>query len=170
MMLPVIVLSLILLLSAVGVMAFRDPISSALCLIANLLTVAVLFALLEAHFLAAVQVIVYAGAIMVLFVFVIMLLNVKVEAVKRKGVLLATVACLTGGAFLAVFVRLCSRAFGGFEASADPVVGTVKNIGLLLYTKYLFPFEAASLLIVAAIVGAVMIAKRRHSDTALKPR
>lgn len=150
--------------SAIAVVALRNPIHSALALVLNLLGVAALYAMLDAHFLSAVQIIVYAGAIMVLVLFVIMLLNIKVEAAKGKGLVLTIAAALTGLAFLALLAPMFYGAVQGFTEHAKPVEGTVEGIGELLFTRYLFPFEAASVLIMVAIVGAVMMGKRRYQE------
>lgn len=154
----------ILLLSAVGVVLFRSPFYSALSLIANLFMVACLFAMLNAHFLAVVQIIVYAGAIMVLVIFVIMLLNLQTEEKEEgvKGLVRTVSAVIIGVCFLAVLVPLFNSAFSGMGTKGAPVIGSVENIGKLLYMDYVFPFEAASILIMAAIVGAVMLARRKY--------
>lgn len=152
--------------TAIGVVAMRNPIHSALCLIGNLLTVAGIFAALDAHFLAVVQIIVYAGAIMVLVLFVLMLLNIKVENSPRGGTAYVAASVLIGAAFALFLVPAIgdlledARIPLSTSVSATPDFGTVKQIGRELFTKYLFPFEAASVLIMAAIVGAVMLAKR----------
>jgi NADH-quinone oxidoreductase subunit J len=148
--------------SALGVVFFRSAISNALCLIVSLVTVAGFFAMLDAHFLMAVQIIVYAGAIMVLVIFVMMLLNTKTEEVDFKKH-----PMLLGGAVVGALamVAVCTKVFAGFKSPASeiaPIVGSVEAIGQLLYGKYLFLFEAASILIMAAIVVAVMLAKRRY--------
>jgi NADH-quinone oxidoreductase subunit J len=162
MMLLFLILSGLLIGSALGVVFFRNAISNALCLIVSLISVAGFFAMLDAHFLMAVQIIVYAGAIMVLVVFVIMLLNQKVEVPDWKTHPMLVIGGLVGaGAFVAV----CTKVFAGYKSPASdisPIVGSVESIGQLLYGKYLFLFEAASILIMAAIVGAVMLAKRRY--------
>ncbi len=169
------VLSLVILGSGVAVVALRNPIHSALCLVVNLMAVAGIFALLEAHFLAAVQIVVYAGAIMVLVIFVIMLLNVKKEENKGSALFLSIVASCFGALFFVLLSSQLGLNFGGLETleadflglgegvSAAPV-GTVKNIGREIFTTYVLPFEAATILIMAAIVGAVMIAKRKRSE------
>lgn len=148
-------------ISGVGVVSFRNPIHSALALVANLLSVAGLFALLDAHFLAAVQIIVYAGAIIVLVVFVLMLLNIKVEPVNKISPTFALSSVLTGALFLLIIVPLLNQAFRAFPDPKQPIEGTMEAMGKIVYTKYLFPFEAASVLIMAAIVGAVMLAKKK---------
>ena len=163
-------LSLLIVASSVAVVVFRNPIHSALSLVLNLLCVAGLFAMLEAHFLAAVQIIVYAGAIMVLFLFVVMLLNLKVEEPRRYGFLLIGASVLVGASFIALLAMLFGRGFAGVPEAAAPVAGTVAAIGRILYTKYVFTFEAASMLIIAAIIGAVMLAKRRFAPPSLPGR
>jgi len=168
MMLAFIVMALIITVSSLGVVISRNPIYSAIWLILNLLTVAALFAVLDAHFLAVAQIIVYAGAIMVLFLFVIMLLNLKAEQPKRRSVLYQVFVWGSGLAFAAVLARVFYHGFKGIKSRPiieqfnPPVEGTTKAIGELLYTKYVFTFEAASLLIIAAVVGAVVLAKRRY--------
>ena len=152
----------IIVASAIGVVAMKNPMYSALCLILNLVTVAGIFAQLEAHFLAAVQIIVYAGAIMVLVLFVLMLLNIKIEKEERSSALLSLLAVVLGCLFILVVVPVINKAFSVFPEGL-PVVGSVKNIGVSLYTDYIFPFEAASLLIMVAIVGAVMLAAKAKS-------
>ena len=156
------ILSGLLIGSALGVVFFRSAISNALCLIVNLVTIAGFFAMLEAHFLMAVQIIVYAGAIMVLVVFVIMLLNTKVEEPDWRSHPMLIVGGTVGAL---AFIAVCAKVFIGYNkpvSDISPIIGSVESIGQLLYGKYLFLFEVASILIMAAIVGAVMLAKRRY--------
>lgn len=161
-------LSLVIVCTGIGVVVSRNPINSALNLVCNLIAVAGVFALLEAHFLATVQVIVYAGAIVVLVLFVLMLLNLKVEVPTRKSTILTAVAVLSGIVFLAAAVPSILDFFsqvGRPQIGAAPAaVGSVKAIGRVLYTQYVFTFEAASVLIMAAIAGAVMLAKRKYGQ------
>jgi NADH-quinone oxidoreductase subunit J len=159
------IMGLIIIASAVGVVASKNPIHSALCLVANLLTVAGIFATLDAHFLATVQVIVYAGAIVVLVLFVLMLLNLKVEQPKRMGFATLFGAALTGVLFLALALPLLNEAFKVFPEPSRVVVGSVENIGKVLFSTYVFPFEAASMLLMAAIIGAVMLARKTQRRT-----
>ena len=169
--------AVLLLASASGVVGFHNPIRSGLCLIVNLLTVAAMFASLGAHFLAATQIIVYAGAIVVLVIFVLMLLNVKDEGFSRRDRRVTLAGLIVSLLLLALIVPTVKE-LGGFFAEpaeislADGVVakgaanegaaveGTVKELGRAVFTRYVFPFEAASVLIMAALVGAVMLAKR----------
>ncbi|RMG40679.1 MAG: NADH-quinone oxidoreductase subunit J [Candidatus Dadabacteria bacterium] len=154
------VLATVITLSGIGVIAMRNPIHSALCLILNLACVAGIFALLGADFLAAAQIIVYAGAIMVLVLFVLMLLNLKVE----KKNLLGYIYLAFGGLVSVVFILMFSYLVRvePLNQLADNVRGSVAAMGKILYTDAIFPFEAASVLILAAITGAVMLGKRSY--------
>jgi NADH-quinone oxidoreductase subunit J len=168
MMIAYAVLAAILIISAIGVVLCANPIYSAIWLIANLLGVAALFAIMNAHFLAVVQIIVYAGAIMVLFLFVVMLLNLKAEQPKRRSVMYQILVWGSAVGFAALLGRMFMAAFKQdgtnpvLELFTPRVEGTAKAFGEVLYTRYVFTFEAASLLIIAAIIGAVMLAKRRY--------
>jgi NADH-quinone oxidoreductase subunit J len=162
-MLPLfLLLSLVVILSGAGVVISRNPIYCALSLVLNMLAVAALYAMLDAHFLAAVQIIVYAGAVMVLVIFVLMLLNIQVEAHQRRPLGLLVAGGMLGAGFLYTVVPLLLQAFSSFPDASHTQDGSVKNVGQVLYTDYVFQFEAASLLIMAAIVGAVMLAKRSY--------
>lgn len=156
-------LALVIVSSGIAVIALRNPVYSALALVLNLTAVSGIFAMLGAHFLAVAQIIVYAGAIMVLFIFVIMLLNVKAES-EQKG---DTVALLLSGAAALFFVLLIGvLSFSQFDPADAAYIleGTVERMGRDLFTKYLFQFEAASLLIMVAVVGATMLARRSYRD------
>jgi len=154
--------------SALLMVTNRKPISAAMSLIVTMFCLAGLFVLLNAHLIAALQIIVYAGAIMVLFLFVIMLLNVQEKEGRTAGhiVLLQFVAIAIVGSFLLLMVNQFTLD-GSLVAAgpeADPF-GTTKALGRILFTKYLLPFEIASVLLLAAIVGAVILAKRRIDDS-----
>jgi NADH-quinone oxidoreductase subunit J len=147
---------------AVNVVVQTHPISSALSLIGVMGSLAVLYLLLGAEFIAMAQVIVYAGAIMVLFIFVIMLLNAGAEtrqgrslAVQLLGVpgFFALLALLSYGV-LRLFPNAAHVHFGGFTG------GTAKDVGRALFTRYLLPFEVTSVLILIAIIGAIVLARK----------
>jgi NADH-quinone oxidoreductase subunit J len=147
--------------SAVGLVVRPNPLHGALFLVANLFCVAVLYLMLRAEFLALAQVIVYAGAIMVLFIFAIMLLipgraEVGPDPLRRARRLAVPVAGLLG-----LLVALVVARGGG--PAAWPAAGGVGAIGRLLFTDYLFPFEVTSILLLAALVGALALAKRRSA-------
>jgi NADH-quinone oxidoreductase subunit J len=149
----------VLLVSALGVVLSRNSIYSALWLVLSLLATAALYAMLQAHFLAVVQIMVYAGAIMVLIVFVLMLLGAKRESFRWEAAWLGAAALGAGLSLLGVLAPLLLGESSGAVAGSG--VGAVASIGQALYGRYVFPFEAASLLIVAAMVGAVMLGRRR---------
>ncbi len=153
---------------ALLVITHKNPVSSAVSLVLTLFSTAVLFVLLLAHFVAAVQVLVYAGAIMVLFLFTVMFLNLTPEALKFDSRNMA----FKGSLLLAVLVFVGYFASSGFRkafsqtdltSAASEGFGTVEGVGKLLFNDYLLPFELTSVLIVAAIIGVVAIAKRRES-------
>jgi NADH-quinone oxidoreductase subunit J len=148
----------------------RSPVSSALWLITTLFNVAALFVLLDAHFLAAVQVLVYAGAIMVLFLFVIMLLNLgERNPGDRGGWWPNKIVGAAVGIGLVVELFVLRRAVPpqallnppGAAARAVAEQGAVQTLSVPLFQAYLVPFEITSLMLLAAIVGAVVLAKRR---------
>ncbi len=147
---------------AVSVVVQSHPISSALSLTGVMGSLAILYLLLGAEFIAMAQIIVYAGAIMVLFVFVIMLLNTGAEA--REGMSLSSkiLGIPSVLAFGGILSYLLLRQFGGVM----PVVfggysgGTAQNFGRALFTSYLLPFEVTSVLILIAIIGAVVLARK----------
>lgn len=145
---------------AVNLLAQTHPINAALSLIAVMAALAGEYLLLGAEFVAAVQVIVYAGAVMVLFVFVIMLLNAGVEE-RTKGSRVAIMFGVPGvllGGLLIAWVVLRYSGTGSVEAGALP--GSPNTIGQLLFHEFLLPFEITSILILVAIMGAVVLASK----------
>ncbi|HJR19325.1 MAG TPA: NADH-quinone oxidoreductase subunit J [Actinomycetota bacterium] len=154
--------------SAILMIRARNPIHSALLLVMNFFTLAVFYVLLDAHFLAAVQVIVYAGAIMVLFLFVIMLLGVDREDVVEERIPLQyPLAIILGLVFAGIAVwtihtTVGGTAFEGVEAANRG--GNVEAVGRVLFTKYMFPFEVASVLLIVAAIGAMVLGRRRDEE------
>jgi NADH-quinone oxidoreductase subunit J len=153
------------------VILHRNPITSALFLVLAFCSLAGIYLLLHAEFLGMVQIVVYAGAIMVLFLFVIMYLNLQhdvetgVQIAVRRGI-----GWLAGAGLLLVGATMFrARAGGGSgwalgpatDTSADAPVGNVTAIGKLLYSRYLFPFEITSVLLLVAMVGVIVIARGR---------
>jgi NADH-quinone oxidoreductase subunit J len=158
-------------LAALLVISFRNTLSSAFSLVVALFGVACLFALLGAHFLAAMQVLVYAGAVMVLFVFVIMLLNLgREELLKVKMSFPAVIGILAGGYLAALLVLRLGYLSEPLGPTAPADYGTVKGVGRLLFTDYLVPFELTSILLLVAIVGAVVLAKKEEPSPPRMPR
>jgi NADH-quinone oxidoreductase subunit J len=149
--------------SALGLILKRNPIHGALFLVVNLACVAVLYLMLGAEFLAAAQVIVYAGAIMVLFVFAIMVLIPGKEETGPDPRRSTRILALPVGAVLLVQLGVIVMARRGTPAAEAPAVGGVESLGRLLFTDYLFPFELTSVLLLAAMVGVLVLARRRPS-------
>jgi NADH-quinone oxidoreductase subunit J len=152
---------------AIGVVMAKSPVGSLLFMVTTLASLAGTFVLLEAHFLAAVQIIVYAGAIMVLFMFVIMLLNLGHEYQKDlKGGAFAVLAFGVIGAIAGVLARnlgLSGMSEGAGGAAIDAAIvehGAVGAIAETLYTTYVVPFEITGILLLVAIVGALVLAKK----------
>jgi len=163
------VLAALSVLSAVMVVVHRNPVRSALWLVCNLIVLAVLYLTLSAQFVAAVQVIVYAGAIMVLFLFTIMLLNLGApEALRETGRVQRAVGAALGLSFLTAILGAGAVSVGLGAPAATPeslsTGGTVETIGKLLFDAgqpWLFSFELTSVLLLMGIVGAIVLAKRR---------
>ena len=155
-------------ISALILITNKRPVRAAMSLIATMSFLAGLYVLLDAHLIAALQLIVYAGAIMVLFLFVIMLLNLEEKEGRLYGsaLLLQLIAVVVVGLVFVLMVsvvKLGSPAVLVGEAVAQ--FGTTKAVGKMLFTEYLLPFEIASVLLLAAIVGAVILAKRKIDDS-----
>jgi len=154
-------------LAALNLLLQRHPINSALSLVVVMMSLAVLYWSLGAEFLAAAQIIVYSGAVMVLFVFVIMLLNAGEEE-RTKGSKIAAIAgfpgaaaifCLLSFVFLSEGHKLGLSHLGG---SLDEATSNISQISSLLFTDLLLPFEVTSILILVAILGAVVLAKKER--------
>jgi NADH-quinone oxidoreductase subunit J len=149
-------------LTALLVVGLRNPVYSALSLLVMFFHVAGIYVLLDAEFIAAIQIIVYAGAILVLYLFVVMLLNLKVEEGYQKQLVLGL---LLGLAVVAETIYVLNRSLFGKGVSAEefpsaPAAGNTEAIGQSLYTTYLFPFEVASVILLVAMIGAIILAKK----------
>ena len=155
--------------ASVGVVAFKNPVHSALSLLLSFVMVAVLFVMRHAEFLAAVQALVYAGGIMVLFLFVIMLVNIKGLTPERAYLSqlapLAVVAGVLVGLLLSLFILFGVLATGTGDVSVlqqvdGQLVGNTEAIGLTLYSTYLVPFEVVSVVLLVAMIGAIIFGRR----------
>ncbi|MES2379979.1 MAG: NADH-quinone oxidoreductase subunit J [Bacteroidota bacterium] len=157
------ILSAFTLLSALFVVFSKNPIYSVLWLIVCFFTIAGHFVMLNAQFLAVVHIIVYSGAIMVLFLFTVMLLNLNKETEPHKPLLLKFAAVISGGAlFLLLMAAMKSNINSAYVAPQLSEIGYVKNIGLKLYNEYTLPFEVASILFLSAMIGSVVLAKKER--------
>ncbi|MEX0686683.1 MAG: NADH-quinone oxidoreductase subunit J [Balneolales bacterium] len=154
--------------SALAVILNKSTVNSALFLVLNLISVAALYLLLQAQFLAVVQILVYGGAIMVLFLFVIMLLNIddETEYIFSKFNVKYIVSFILGAVILAQLLYAVGSLSGTLPAVSDQMaaVGTVESIGNEMFTTYLLPFEVTAILLTAAVVGAVLIAQRKTKN------
>lgn len=147
--------------SAVYFVFAKNPLYAILSLIITMFSIAGMYILLNAQFLGIVQIIVYAGAIMVLFLYVLMMLNLKKADESKKDNILKFIGIFASGLILFGMLKV----FIGFKnnqpiADIDYSVGLTKNLGKLLFSEYVLPFELASVLILAGIVGAVLIGKK----------
>jgi NADH-quinone oxidoreductase subunit J len=163
---PFVVVSFITILSALYVVTSRNPVYSVLALIVTFLSISVHYVLLNAQFLAIVNIIVYAGAIMVLFLFVLMMLNLKKETEPVKHITWGIVAAVAGILLLFVLVMALVSVETYVQPGTDRNVGLIKNLGQMLFTEYLVPFELTGILFLSAMVGAVYLGKRDTKEVA----
>ena len=143
------------------VITAKNPVHSILYLILTFFTFTIQYILMNAQFLAVVNFIVYMGAILVLFLYTLMLINLNKESEPRKSSLVKFAAVIGGGCFLVTIVA----ALKAFKVSqpvilGDPNLGLVKNLGKILFNEYLLPFEVSSILLLSAMVGAVLLATK----------
>jgi NADH-quinone oxidoreductase subunit J len=159
------VVTVVAIVSAILVVVSKNPINSALALIMTFFCLATYYVMLDAPFMAAVQVMVYAGAIMVLMVFTIMLLNVRVDASKKHSHKLVFGSMIGFFTLLnVVFVLVKSRAAlptGPYSGEIIRKIGHTELVGKEMFTNFLLPFEITSILLLVAIIGAVILAKKK---------
>jgi len=155
-------LSVLALGSAIMVVASKSPVHSILFLIVVFFAISGHYILLNAQFLAIVNIIVYAGAIMVLFLFVVMLMNLNAESEPKKNRLLQFAGLISGGCLFLVLISAITR-----STSANNMIqmgngnsGLIKNLGMVLFNDYVIPFEISSVLFLSAMIGAVVIGKK----------
>jgi NADH-quinone oxidoreductase subunit J len=160
------VLSFLTILCAMMVVMARNPIHSVLYLIITFFCLSGHYILLNAQFLAVVNIIVYAGAIMVLFLFVIMFLNLRKDEEDTKTNLTKVAATIVGGSLGVIIIAVLKKTGVGTynPYNFDSQTGMVENLGQVLYSDYILPFELASVLFLIAMVGAVMLGKREAGD------
>jgi NADH-quinone oxidoreductase subunit J len=153
-------LSVSTLFSALMVITSKNPVYSVLWLIVTFFTISGHYILLNAQFLAIVNIIVYAGAIMVLFLFVIMLMNISKDNEPQKNKWLKLIGALSGGCLLLVLVAALRNTEEQMTELGSGDIGLIKNLGSVLFTEYVVPFEIASILFLSAMIGAVVIGKK----------
>ncbi|MCF8406573.1 MAG: NADH-quinone oxidoreductase subunit J [Chitinophagaceae bacterium] len=156
-------LSAFAIISAIMVLVSKNPIHSVLWLILVFFAISGHYILLNAQFLAIVNIIVYAGAIMVLFLFVIMLMNVKKDNEPQKYLVVKLIGVIAGGSFLTLLIALVKQnsSFQGKDVLLkEGSIGLIHPLGQALFTDYVVPFEISSVLFLSAMVGAVIIGKK----------
>jgi len=138
----------------------RSPVTSAMFLVLTIVSMAGLFVLLHAFFLAAVQILVYAGAVMVLFLFVIMLLNLKEEQRRKFNKFGVATGIISVAAIAAIFIKAIASSDSTASSTSPTVEGATPALGRILFTDYLLPFEILSVLLLVAMVGVILLSKK----------
>jgi NADH-quinone oxidoreductase subunit J len=163
------VLSVIAVGCALGVILSRNPVNSVMFLILTFVAISGHYLLMNAQFLFIVNLIVYAGAIMVLFLFVIMLMNLNADVEPQKGQLVQLAGVISGGVLFLVILAGIKSATAIPVSSSSTEIGLLQNLGKVLFTKYVLPFEISSVLFLSAMIGAVVIGKKENvSEEVLK--
>jgi NADH-quinone oxidoreductase subunit J len=160
-------LSAILLLASLRVITARNPVHAALALVLAFFTAAGLWLLLEAEFLAITLVLVYIGAVMVLFLFVVMMLDINLEEIRRGFWSYLPAGILVGGLMIVEMIMVfAGRDFGLAEPAAHAAdYSNTKELGRILYTEYVYPFELAAVLLLVAMIAAITLTHRKRGDT-----
>ena len=153
-------LSVVALFSALMVITSKNPVYSVLWLIVTFFAISGHYILLNAQFLAIVNIIVYAGAIMVLFLFVIMLMNLSQDTEPQKSKWLKMAGAVAGGCLLLVLIAALRNTETRMTELGSGNIGLIQNLGKVLFSEYVVPFEIASILFLSAMIGAVVIGKR----------
>ena len=154
-------LSALAIVAAIGVVSSKSPVYSVLWLIVVFFSISGHYVLMNAQFLAIVNIIVYAGAIMVLFLFVIMLMNLNSEAEPPKNIYLKMGGIVAGLCLMIVIVAALSNSTSArVILKGGTSVGLIKNLGMALFNDYVIPFEISSILFLSAMIGAVVIGKK----------
>jgi|SRR5208283_1159527 len=160
--------SIVMVVISLLIITRKNPVHSILWMLALFFHIAGLYLFLNAEFLAAVQLILYAGAILVLFLFVIMMLNLKEEVLDDRFSGDWPIAVFVGGTILVLIlialIALTQGPLGSYTIQAIQAETHAKVLGRVLYTEYLFPFEIASLILLIAVVGAMVLAKKRRTE------
>ena len=156
------ILSVVALFSALMVITSKNPMHSVIWLIMVFFAISGHYLLLNAQFLAIVNIIVYAGAIMVLFLYVLMLMDLKKETEPKKNRWLKLAGAVAGGSLLLVLIAALKKAdlANQFAETRTGDIGLIENLGKVLFNEYVVPFEISSILFLSAMVGAVVIGKK----------
>jgi NADH-quinone oxidoreductase subunit J len=157
-------LSAFTLFCALGVIFSKNPINSILFLILTFFSITAHYITMNAQFLGVVNIVVYAGAIMVLFLFVVMLMNLNGDTEPQKSKIVKVAASISGGLLLLILIAALTKGALGIDSAkamqGDTNIGLVKNLGKVLFHDYVLPFELSSVLFLSAIIGAIVIGKK----------
>lgn len=156
-------LSFLAILSGLMVVFAKNPVHSVLYLILTFFAIAGHYVLLNAQFLAVVHIIVYAGAIMVLFLFVIMFLNLNSDTEPQKSILYKLIGVLLSGALLVLFVGCYKKLELQYSDAPQTNIGLIRDLGLVLFKDFTLPFEIISILLLTAMVGAIILGKKEKA-------
>lgn len=148
--------------SALGVILSRNPVNSVMFLILTFFAISGHYILMNAQFLAIVNIIVYAGAIMVLFLFVIMLMNLNADVEPQKGMMIQLAGVISGGTLFLVILMGLTTAKSEMIDPKSSDIGLITNLGKILFTRFVLPFEISSVLFLSAMIGAVVIGKKEN--------
>ncbi|MFC5462100.1 NADH-quinone oxidoreductase subunit J [Massilia niabensis] len=162
------VFAAVMVLSALRVITAKNPVHAALFLVLAFFNAAGIWLLLKAEFLAIVLVLVYVGAVMVLFLFVVMMLDINVDRMREGFWGYLPMALLIGAVIVIEMALVLYNSYGGFAQTAEAAalnIGGTKELGLLIYTKYIYGFEIAAVILLVAIIAAVALTLRRRSDS-----
>jgi NADH-quinone oxidoreductase subunit J len=157
------ILSAIAVSCALGVILSRNPVNSVMFLILTFFAISGHYILMNAQFLAIVNIIVYAGAIMVLFLFVIMLMNLNADVEPQKGQLVQLAGVISGGVLFLVVLAAIKTARPLEIDQTSNEIGLIDNLGKVLFTKFVLPFEISSVLFLSAMIGAIVIGKKEDT-------
>ncbi len=159
-------LSVLAIVAAIGVVSSKNPVYSVLWLIVVFFAISGHYILMNAQFLAIVNIIVYAGAIMVLFLFVIMLMNLNASAEPPKNIYLKMAGIIGGLCLMIVIIAALSKSSSSHVVLGNGTdVGLIKNLGMTLFNEYVIPFEISSVLFLSAMIGAVVIGKKEQKKS-----
>ncbi len=145
---------------ALGVILSRNPVNSVLFLVGTFLAISGHYFIMNAQFLAIVNIVVYTGAIMVLFLFVIMLMNLNADVEPQKGQLIQVAGVISGGVLFLVLIAAIHKASPMPIDKQSIDIGLINNLGKVLFKEYVLPFEISSVLFLSAMIGAVVIGKK----------
>ena len=162
------VFAAIMVIASTRVITARNPVTAALFLVLAFFNAAGIWMLLKAEFLAIVLVLVYVGAVMVLFLFVVMMLDINMDRIREGFWSHLPMASAIGAVIVLEMAAVLWRGFLGFEQSAEAAaanIGGTKELGLLIYTKYIYGFEIAAVILLVAMIAAVSLTLRKRKDT-----